>query len=84
MLIKPDEDVAIDHVTDHLKTSYSDSRTPSEIEIAVDIAHAFFKGFPIRTYVPVLVERRARRILTKDSGRTSTATEPVTDRLRHI
>jgi hypothetical protein len=68
MLIEPDEDIAIGRVTDNLKTSYSGSRTPSEVEAAVDIAYASFKGLPIRTYVPVLVERQARRILSEHSG----------------
>lgn len=68
MLIEPDEDVAIRHVTDHLKTSYGDSRTPGEVEAAVDAAYASFENLPIRTYVPVLVERQARRILSENSG----------------
>ncbi|MFJ4790764.1 three-helix bundle dimerization domain-containing protein [Streptomyces sp. NPDC088794] len=68
MLIEPDEDVAIRHLTDHLKTSFGDSRAPDEIESAVATAYAAFDDLPIRTYVPVLVERQARRILRERSG----------------
>ncbi|MGQ4383492.1 three-helix bundle dimerization domain-containing protein [Streptomyces sp. SAS_270] len=65
MLIEPDEDVALRHVTDHLKSSYRDSRAPAEVEAAVATAYASFDDLPIRTYVPVLVERQARRILSE-------------------
>jgi hypothetical protein len=68
MLIEPDEDAAIRHVTDHLKTSFSDSHAPDEIDSAVATAYASFDDLPIRTYVPVLVERQARRILAERSG----------------
>ncbi|MFI6274563.1 three-helix bundle dimerization domain-containing protein [Streptomyces sp. NPDC050988] len=51
------------HVTEHLKTSYSDCRTPDEVEAAISTAYASFDTTPIRTYVPVLTERKARRIL---------------------
>ncbi|MCX4452361.1 hypothetical protein OOK58_09570 [Streptomyces sp. NBC_01728] len=68
MLIEPDEDVAIRRVTDRLKTRCSESHAPDEIETAVATAYASFDALPIRAYVPVLVERQARRILSKHSG----------------
>ncbi|MCQ9179255.1 hypothetical protein KMT30_09465 [Streptomyces sp. IBSBF 2953] len=64
MLIELDEDVAIQHVTEHLKTSHGDTHTPDEIETAVAAACACLKTVPVRSYVPVLVERRARHILS--------------------
>lgn len=68
MLIEPDEDVAIRRVTEHLKTSHCDGHAPEEIEAAIATAYASFEALPIRTYVPVLVERQARRILSEHSG----------------
>ncbi|WP_405906197.1 hypothetical protein OG742_10315 [Streptomyces sp. NBC_00828] len=68
MLIEPDEDVAIQRVTDCLRTRCSDGHAPDEIETAVATAYATFDTLPIRTYVPVLVERQARRILNEHSG----------------
>lgn len=65
MLIEPDEDVAIRRVTQQLQSSYSDRCTPDEVEAAVCAAQASFSTTPIRTYVPVLVERKARRILSE-------------------
>ncbi|MFG3293125.1 three-helix bundle dimerization domain-containing protein [Streptomyces sp. NPDC048179] len=58
------------HLTDHLKTSFGDSRAPGEIESAVATAYAAFEDLPIRTCVPVLVERQSRRILSEHSGCT--------------
>ena len=60
-----DEDAAIRRVTEQLKTSFSDRHTPDEIEAAVAEARESLGALPIRTHVPVLVERKARRILTE-------------------
>jgi hypothetical protein len=68
MSIGLDEDAAIRHVFEQLTTSYSGRRTPAEIEAAIAEARASFTDPPIRTYVPVLVERRARRILAEQPG----------------
>lgn len=68
MLIELDEEVAIRRVTEHLKTTYSDSRRPDQVEAAVATAYAHFDALPIRTYVPVLVERKARRLLSDHTG----------------
>ncbi|ALV32245.1 hypothetical protein [Streptomyces sp. CdTB01] len=66
MSIDLDEDAAIRRVTEQLKTSYRGRRAPDEIEAAIAEARECFTALPIRTYVPVLVERKARRLL----GRT--------------
>jgi len=63
-----DEDAAIQRVTEQLKTSYSDRRTLDEIQAAVAEARASFNTLPIRTHVPVLVERKARRIVSEHTG----------------
>ncbi|WP_151483785.1 three-helix bundle dimerization domain-containing protein [Streptomyces albicerus] len=68
MLIELDEDVAIQHVTEHLTTSHSVTHTPDEIEAAVATARVSLETVPVRSYVPVLVERRARRILSERTG----------------
>lgn len=68
MRIEPDEDVAIRRVTEHLQRSYSDRCTPDEVETAVCAALASFSTTRIRTYVPVLVERGARRILSESNA----------------
>ncbi|MFF7980142.1 three-helix bundle dimerization domain-containing protein [Streptomyces sp. NPDC007901] len=73
MLIEPDGDITIRHVIDHLTTSYGGSRAPDEVEAAAATAHTSFGSPPIRTYLPVLVERRARRILG-DNHRASVGT----------
>ncbi|PWI14428.1 hypothetical protein DI272_09885 [Streptomyces sp. Act143] len=64
MLIELDEDTAIRHVTDHLTVSHGASHTPDAIEAAVAAARATLETVPVRSYVPVLVERRALRILS--------------------
>lgn len=62
MLIEPDEDVAIQHVTQRLKTSHGDGHAPAEVEAAVATAYASFEAMPIWTHLPVLVERQTRRM----------------------
>ncbi|MGI5518324.1 three-helix bundle dimerization domain-containing protein [Streptomyces sp. CA-106131] len=68
MSIDLDEEAALWRVTEHLKISYGDRCTPAEVEAAVDEARASFTALPIRTHVPVLVEREARRILGEHTG----------------
>ncbi|MEU9247627.1 three-helix bundle dimerization domain-containing protein [Streptomyces sp. NPDC048385] len=70
MLIEPDEDVAIQRVAARLGASCGGARTPSEVETAVAMAYASLRAVRIRVYVPVLVERKARRILREHGGRT--------------
>ncbi|MFJ4369033.1 three-helix bundle dimerization domain-containing protein [Streptomyces chartreusis] len=42
----------------------SATRSPAEVEAAVAKAHASFTGRPVREFVPVLVERKARALLS--------------------
>lgn len=46
MLIELDEDVAMRRVAERLKTTYSDSRTPGEVEAAVTRAYESSTPFP--------------------------------------
>lgn len=62
------EDDAIRHVVKRLKDAFSASCSPAEVEEAVARAHAYFAGRPVREFVPVLVERRARAILNGLGG----------------
>ncbi|MEV0743248.1 hypothetical protein AB0I51_46740 [Streptomyces sp. NPDC050549] len=68
MPIDLDEDAAILRVTEQLKTSFSDRHTPDEIEAAVAEARESLSTLPIRTHIPVLVERKARRTLSEPTG----------------
>ena len=68
MSIALDEEAALRRVTEQLKTSYGDHRSPGEVESAVAKARESFTALPIRTIVPVLVERKARRILGEHTG----------------
>ncbi|MFF9803179.1 three-helix bundle dimerization domain-containing protein [Streptomyces rochei] len=68
MAIDPREQEAIRTVTERLKSTYSDTRTPDEIEAAVAAAHASFSDRRVRDFVPVLVERKARTALDSASG----------------
>jgi hypothetical protein len=62
------EDDAIRALTERLKAAYATLRTENEVETAVAQAHAAFSDRPVRDFVPVLVERKARRLLDKASG----------------
>ncbi|MER5973655.1 hypothetical protein ABT112_28700 [Streptomyces sp. NPDC002055] len=61
------EEEAIQAVVERLTDADSTTRTPEEIEAAVAEAHASFKDRPVRDFVPVLVERKARAALDNPS-----------------
>ncbi|MCX4910887.1 three-helix bundle dimerization domain-containing protein [Streptomyces sp. NBC_00878] len=63
MAIDAHEEDAIRGVTKRLTSAYDKTRTTAEIEAAVAAAHASFSDRPVRDFVPVLVERKARAIL---------------------
>ncbi|MGW2918450.1 three-helix bundle dimerization domain-containing protein [Streptomyces angustmyceticus] len=63
MAINTREEEAIQAVVERLTDAYRATRTRMEIEAAVTEAHTFFKGRPVRDFVPVLVERKARAAL---------------------
>ncbi|MEV6940837.1 hypothetical protein AB0N07_02235 [Streptomyces sp. NPDC051172] len=71
MAIDPREHEAVRAVTERLKNSYGAKRSPGEVEAAVAKAHAAFSDRPVRDFVPVLVERKARRLLDESSPGTT-------------
>jgi len=61
------ETLLIDQVVARLMTRYADL-PPEEVAGAVQSAHARFDQCPIREFVPLLVERRARAELLRNAG----------------
>ncbi|MCF3142713.1 hypothetical protein IQ293_05575 [Streptomyces platensis] len=61
------EKVAIRAVVERLADAYGATRAPEEIEAAITEAHASFTDRPIRDFVPVLVQRKARAALEKST-----------------
>jgi hypothetical protein len=57
---------ALDQVTDRLTQTFADRYSPDQVDEAITAAHHRFDGKPIREFVPVLVERIARRQLASD------------------
>ncbi|MFC6060702.1 three-helix bundle dimerization domain-containing protein [Streptomyces pratens] len=57
------ETAAVREVTERLKSAYTGRRTAQEVEAVVGEAYNHLRDRPVRDFVPVLVERRARRIL---------------------
>ncbi|GAA3549841.1 hypothetical protein GCM10022295_34910 [Streptomyces osmaniensis] len=55
-------------VVERLKSAFGATHSPAEVEEVVAKAHATFAGRPVREFVPVLVERRARIILHESAG----------------
>jgi len=64
---KAREDDAIHAMTERLKHAFSATHSPAEIEAAVAKAHDSFADRPVRDFVPVLVERKARTLLSEPS-----------------
>ncbi|MFF4563761.1 three-helix bundle dimerization domain-containing protein [Streptomyces sp. NPDC001435] len=62
------EEDAISGVVERLKGAFSATHSQDEIEAAVAEEHASFIGRPVREFVPVLVERKARARLHESSG----------------
>ncbi|MGE0171090.1 three-helix bundle dimerization domain-containing protein [Nocardioides sp.] len=61
------ETLLIDQVVQRLTTRYADL-PPEHVAGAVQSAHARFEQCPIREFVPLLVERRARAELSRNAG----------------
>ncbi|MEU5636317.1 three-helix bundle dimerization domain-containing protein [Streptomyces rishiriensis] len=57
------EDDAIRGIVERLTTSFSTTHSPAEVREVVSRVHSSFTDRPVREFVPVLVERRARVIL---------------------
>lgn len=68
MADKAREDDAIRGVVERLKDAFSGTHSQAEVEAAVAKAHAHFADRPVREFVPVLVERKARGLLNGSSG----------------
>ncbi|MDH6502483.1 hypothetical protein [Streptomyces sp. SAI-149] len=58
------ENEAIRGVAERLTNAFSATRSPDEVETAVAKALAAFTDRPVRDFVPVLVERKARTLLS--------------------
>ncbi|MEV5527821.1 three-helix bundle dimerization domain-containing protein [Streptomyces prunicolor] len=63
MADKAREEDAIHGIVERLTNAFSATHSPAEVEDAVAKAHASFTDRPVREFVPVLVERKARSIL---------------------
>ena len=61
------ETLLIDQVVERLSIRYADL-PPEQVAGAVQSAHARFEQCPIREFVPLLVERRARAELSRNAG----------------
>jgi hypothetical protein len=62
------EDEAVHKVTERLKSAYRQRYEPEAVEATVNAAREHFDGSPIRDFIPVLVERRARAALNHYPG----------------
>ncbi|WP_055528706.1 three-helix bundle dimerization domain-containing protein [Streptomyces graminilatus] len=68
MADKEREAEAIRGVVDRLTDAFSATHSPADVEAAVTEAYASFASRPVREFVPVLVERKARSLLSESSG----------------
>ncbi|XUL91013.1 three-helix bundle dimerization domain-containing protein [Streptomyces galilaeus] len=68
MADKEREAEAVRGVVERLTEAFSATRSPAEVKAAVATAHASFASRPVREFVPVLVERKARALLSESSG----------------
>ncbi len=57
---------ALSQVTDRLTKTFADQYSPDQVDRTVTSVHHRFDGRPIREFVPVLVERIARKELLTD------------------
>jgi hypothetical protein len=62
--VHANEQTAIEHVVDRLKLAYPDV-SPETIATVVHHNHARFDGRRVRDYVPLFVERDAKRELSQ-------------------
>lgn len=74
MAIEAHEEAAIRAVIERLTEAYGATHAPEDVESAVTAAHATFDGRPVRDFIPILVERKARAALD--------ASPPPTERRR--
>jgi hypothetical protein len=62
------EDEAIRGVVERLTNAFSATCSPDDVKAAVATAHASFADRPVREFVPVLVERKARTLLSEPAS----------------
>ncbi|MFD0360793.1 three-helix bundle dimerization domain-containing protein [Nocardia sp. GCM10030253] len=67
-VVKVREEQAIRRLTDHLVETYTDTYPVERVEAAVGTARRRFEGHPVREFVPILVERVARRELETEAA----------------
>ncbi|MGW1362912.1 three-helix bundle dimerization domain-containing protein [Streptomyces chartreusis] len=67
MADKAREEEAIRGVVERLNEAFNATHSQAEVEEAVAKAHAHFADRPVREFVPVLVERKARLILNEST-----------------
>ncbi|GCE00732.1 three-helix bundle dimerization domain-containing protein [Embleya hyalina] len=67
MNVRRDEQAAIGHAAARLKSAFP-SVDPDTVDALVEQAHDALSGATIRIYVPILVERRARTMITDGLG----------------
>jgi hypothetical protein len=63
-VIELSEQTIIEHLVERLKSNFP-SMSPETIALVVRDNHARFEGRPLREYVPLFVERSARRDLAQ-------------------
>lgn len=63
MAIEEREEAAIRALIERLTEIYGAMHTPEDVESTVAAAHASFDGRPVRDFIPILVERKARAAL---------------------
>ncbi|MFE4624031.1 three-helix bundle dimerization domain-containing protein [Streptomyces mirabilis] len=68
MAVETREEDAIRGVVERLTSAYEKTCTPEQVEAAVGAAHTAFSERPVRDFVPVLVERKARALLNEAQG----------------
>lgn len=59
---KKNEQDLLSEIEDRLVSTYA-GLTPDQISATVGQAHSMFEESPVRDFIPLLVERRARRTL---------------------
>ncbi|MFI9401284.1 three-helix bundle dimerization domain-containing protein [Nocardia sp. NPDC052316] len=76
------EEQALRQVTERLVENFGGTYSAEYIEGAVAAARRRFAGHPVRTFIPILVERYVRRQLAAAGEEADTAVEPETGRAR--
>ncbi|WP_405160910.1 hypothetical protein OG203_31665 [Nocardia sp. NBC_01499] len=77
------EEQAIRQLTERLVENFGGSYSVQHIDAVVGRARRRFEGHPVRQFVPILVERSARRELER-SDAAAAVTQPDTGRTRRV